>query len=209
MFDNQEFKNLKKQHNNNKIEKEVLERQLLSLNTKFSENSIELENAEKARVVIRKVAKITQDNLKVHISNLVTMAIVSVNKKWPEFKMEIGNSYKRQEINFLFSEKGKEQEPLDSSGFGVVDIAATALNISTWALNKNRPTFIKDEPFRNLSRNNSVAASKMLKMLCEKLKIQMIIVSHDEEITDYADRTFTIKKINDVSQCAVGNNVFV
>jgi DNA repair exonuclease SbcCD ATPase subunit len=200
-FNYEKFSKIKKQHNINKVEKASIERLLFSLKEKKEQSKIDLEAAEKARIIFQKVAKKTQDNLKYRISNLVTTALHSIDKTWPEFKINIETRRNQSEIDFLFLENGKEQDLLDASGHGTVDIAADALKVSIWSLNKNRPAFIKDEPFRNLSSNYSQPASKMLKMLCDKLNIQNIIVSHDTEITDFADRVINVKKIGLKSKC--------
>ena len=82
------------------------------------------------------------------------------------------------EVDFLFSEFGKKQIPKESSGGGAIDIAENGLVLSVWSLNKNRASFIKDEPFSQLSKDHSQSASKMIKMLCDRLKIQIIICRH-------------------------------
>ena len=199
-FDYDEFVKIKETYQEWVTNKKALERLDKSLKAKLAESEILLSHAEKARIVIQEVARLTQENLRFRISNLVTTALLSIRKDWPEFEMAIESRRNQSEIDFFFVEDGQLQDPLESNGYGVVDVAATALNISVWSLNKNRPVFIKDEPFKHLSKDNSKAASKMLKMLCDKLGIQIIMVSHDQEITDHADKIFRVSKKSLISQ---------
>jgi ABC-type sugar transport system ATPase subunit len=55
---------------------------------------------------------------------------------------------------------------------------------------------ILDEPLRFVSAKYQEKASAMIKEISEKLGIQFIIVTHNEVLASYADRTFevTIKK---------------
>lgn len=195
-----EFGLIKKSYEEQKMKKQAIEQMLSSLEDSKAIAEEELEIAEKSRAVLQEVAKITQNNLKVVISNLVTTAMLSVDSEWPSLEVAFESRRNQSEIDFFFNNKGKLQDPLGSSGGGVVDIASIAARISIWSLNKNRPVFILDEPSKFLSKNYSKKASEMLKMLCDKLGLQIIMVSHDSEITDFADRVFRVTKRNRISK---------
>ena len=197
-FDPTEFEKMKELHEGRVVEKKSLKTLYDSLVLKRDEAELNLEASEKARIIIQEVAKLTQNNLKVRISNLVTTALLAVDKDWPEFEMLIETRRNQSEVDFNFIEKGKIHRIPEASG--VVDITSMALRISMWSLNKNRATFIFDEPFKHLSKDRSQAASKMLKMLCNKLGIQIIMVSHDPEITGFADKVFRVVKTGAVSK---------
>jgi len=66
--------------------------------------------------------------------------------------------------------------------------------ITFWSLNKNRPSFALDEPFRNVSPDLQHKVSDMLRMVSEKLGVQIIMVSHQEDINISADKTFLTRK---------------
>jgi len=202
-FSYEQFKKIKENINDKVSERDSVLKMLSVLRNKKTETEIELIKLKKAQIIIQNVSQITQSALTYQISNLVTTALFSVNEEWPEFKMKIETRHNQNEIDFFFYENGCEQDPLESSGYGVCDIASLALNISIWALNKNRPCFINDEPFRNLSVDNLEKASLMLKMLCEKLNIQIIMVSHEDEIAVAADKVFRVSKRKEISSCKV------
>lgn len=189
-----EFAKIKVKLGKLKAKKEVTVTNITAL-TKFRKESFELTNDQAAaRAVLQEVAQQTQDNLKYKLSSLVTIAMQSIFDGPASFEVVIEQRRNQTELDFFVNEFDILQEPLESSGHGLVDIISLALRISYWSLKKNRKTFILDEPFRNLSRDHSVSASKMLKMLCDKLELQIIMVSHDTEITNFADKIFHVSK---------------
>ncbi|MHA2047664.1 MAG: ATP-binding cassette domain-containing protein [Candidatus Thorarchaeota archaeon] len=149
---------------------------------------------KKARIIIQTVAQETQQNLEYHLSDLVTTALHSVFPDDIKFVVKIEIRRGKTECDLLFEEFEKQYKPLEGSGFGPVDVASFALRICFWSLKKNRPTLILDEPFRNVSPDLQHKVSDMVKKLSEKLGIQIIMVSHAEEINMAADRTFTSEK---------------
>lgn len=159
--------------------------------------------AKKARIIIQNAAMQTQNNLRYHISDLCTNGMHSIDPQWPKFVAEFETRRNKTELDLLFEENDTRQTPKASSGFGVVDIATICLRFSIWSLNKNRPFFALDEPFKNLSRNHSDSASKMLRLMCDKLGLQILMVSHDKNIVNFADRSFQCKKMAGVSKVIV------
>ena len=77
----------------------------------------------------------------------------------------------------------------------MVDVASFALRISLWALKnpKSRNTLLLDEPFKNLSRKYLPKASDMLKKLCDRMKLQIIMIAHPPELIEAADRVFNVE----------------
>lgn len=179
--------------------KENIERALAESNEKLEAQEQRYEDALKAREIIQLVAQNTQETLKYHISGLVTTALKSVSKEWPEFAVNMVVRRNQTECDLVFIEDGEECNPIDSSGGGPLDVASFALRIANWSLNKNRPTFWLDEPFKYVSPNLQPKVSQMLKMLCDELKIQIIMVSHAEEINYRADKTFYVGKEGSVA----------
>jgi len=160
-------------------------------------------DAEKARVILQTVAQKTLQNLEFHISNLGTLALKSVSPNFPELSATITIRRNQTEVDFLFKEFDKEQKPLESAGYGAVNIVCYALRVSFWSLNKNRNVMILDEPFRDLSPDLQHKTSEMVTMVREKYNLQHIIVSHAEDLNYAADRTFVVTKTNKRSKVEV------
>ena len=164
------------------------------------ENKLDIANkrhddSKEARILLQLVAKQTQSSLEYHISSLVTSALESVFDEPYEFKVRFTERRNKTECDLLFIKDGEEiGRPIESSGGGAIDVAALALRIAFWSLNKNRPVLILDEPTKYVSVEYQEQVSQMLKMLSDKLGIQFIIITHQKPMAEYADKVFTIKQ---------------
>jgi len=81
------------------------------------------------------------------------------------------------------------------SGGGAVDIAALTLQISLWSIARPRTEgiFILDEPLKWLKgKELPVRGGKIIKDLSSKIGVQIIMVSHSEELIEYADNIIAI-----------------
>lgn len=160
----------------------------------------EVANVSLARNIFQIVGSRTQATLEYHISNIVTLALHSVFDNPPSFKVKFEMRRNKTECDLLFEEQGQEYKPIDASGGGVLDVVSFALRIAFWSIRKNRPTLILDEPFRNVSPDLQSKVSEMIKTISDKLHIQILMVSHAEDINQAADKTFVCTKTNNISE---------
>ena len=150
--------------------------------------------AEKGLALIQIIAQETQKNLEFHLSDPVTTALMAVSSEFPEFKASIEIKRKKTECNLYFVENEIEANPMECSGGGALDVASFALRIGYWSLKKNRPTFLLDEPFRDVSPDLQSKVSEMIKMISERLEVQIVMISHAEQVNYAADKTFIVEK---------------
>ena len=191
----EEFDKIKDSFRDLQARRNLLQEQLLDLEEQHQQLMDRADYGEKARIIFQTVAKKTQSNLEYHISKLVTTALSSVVPDNIEFVVRFEERRNKTECDLLFKEYGVEYKPMDGAGFGSVDIAAFALRIAFWSLKKNRATMVLDEPFRNVSPDLQHKVSDMLQMISNELNIQIIMVSHQEDVNLSADKTFvTMKK---------------
>jgi len=154
-----------------------------------------IKHSERAQVIIQKVAKDTQSQLEIHISDIVSTALETIFDNPYKFKIEFVIKRNKTECELVFEKDGETINPLNGTGGGVVDTASFALRIALWTLQtpKSRNTIILDEPFKWLSKDLIPRASLLLKELSQKLNIQFIIVTHIEGLTEEADKVFNVK----------------
>jgi len=198
-----EFERIKKRFHELQGEKNYLESKLTDVIEQLEFQEVRLDNAKKAREIVQIVAQKTLQNLEFHISKLVTMALRAVFNNPPEFVVHIEVRRNQVECDLLLLDNGAEIKPEDGFGGGVLDVVSFALRITYWSLNKNRHTLILDEPFKFVSPDLQYKVSDMIKLLAEKLQLQIIMVSHAEDINVAADRTFLFTKINRRTQWQV------
>lgn len=180
-------------------EKEQFEKKKIELSEKA-------DNLLKARTVVQIVAEQTQKKLEYHISNLVSMALASVFPEPYIFQLRFVQKRNKTEAELIFSKNGNETDDiLNTGGGGVADIASIALRISLWSIKKTRPTLILDESLKFLhSPEYQEKASQMLKEVSSKLGLQIIMVSDQKNILEYADKVIKIVNYNGISKVENG-----
>lgn len=177
-------------HNKKKKELEEANKVMLALEENLTDH-------EKVREVYQQAALATQRFIESHISSIVTNALQSVFfEKDLEFKVEFDKKRNSTECNLTLLEDGEEYEILDDKGFGVADIASFALRVAYILLDTVDNVIIMDEPFRNLDKERTPYASKMVAELSKKLGIQFIISTHIDDLTEAADKVIRLKLIS-------------
>ena len=73
---------------------------------------------------------------------------------------------------------------LDAAGGGVVDLTSFAQRLAALMLSQpaSRKLLILDEPFRFLSAVYRPTACQLIESLAEEMGVQMVIVTHSEEL---------------------------
>jgi len=196
----EQFKQIQTKFNQLKGKQELLQTQLADTIQNIEVGEIRLKNSKEAREIIQIVAQKTLQNLEFHISKLVTMALMAVFPNPPEFIARIEVRRNQTECDLLLKDHDVEIQPIEGFGGGVLDVVSFALRIAYWSLRKNRHTLILDEPFKFVSPDLQYKISDMIKLLAEKLNLQIIMVSHAEDINVAANKTFLCTKIEGVTK---------
>jgi DNA repair exonuclease SbcCD ATPase subunit len=151
-----------------------------------------------ARNLISEASRVTQEQFKQFVESLVTLAIQSVfPDQGYKFIVDFTLQSNKPQINLLVQQGDKEPYvPEDEQGGALLDVVSFALKIVMWSLEKpkSRNVLIFDEPFRWTGGLTGKAVS-MMKEVSSKMGIQMIIVTHDETLSDIADRSWKISRI--------------
>ena len=152
---------------------------------------------EQAQAFLQKVAQDTQKHLKFQIEDIVNLALETCFPGEYIFQVQFNISRGKTdaELVFLDQKSGRQVDPMNASGGGVVDLTTFALRIACYALEQGIDNvIILDEPFRFLSRDLQERAGEILKILSKRMNLQIIMVSHIGEIIDVADKVFEVKK---------------
>ena len=150
---------------------------------------------EDTQVLLQKTAQETQDNLKVHLEDIVNIALDTCFPGEYSFCMvfELKRGATVCEM-YLEDDNGFTQDPLESNGGGLADIISFALRIAVWSLSKPDNIIVLDEPFKFLSVNLVPLAGQILHDMSKRLGLQFLMVTHDEELVEVADKVFTVTK---------------
>jgi len=159
-----------------------------------------VETFTKARFVLAEVSRQTQEQLKERIEKLVTLCIQSVFDRNFEFKLKFQIKRNKMECEPVIFENGNEFVPKDDMGGGILDIISFALRIVLWGLEtpKSRNLIILDEPFKQCGKLITKAC-QMVKEISKMLGVQIIMVTHSDELIDIADKSWHVQYTNGMS----------
>jgi DNA repair exonuclease SbcCD ATPase subunit len=143
-----------------------------------------LERTQAAQEILQLVAQAVQQQAHEKLSAVVTKCLESVFDDPYEFKIEFERKRGRTEASLRFVRRELDADPLSSTGGGVVDVAAFALRVACLMLHRPRlsKVVILDEPFKFVSAQYREGVRSMLEELAGDLGIQIIMVSHIEEL---------------------------
>lgn len=157
------------------------------------------DDCKQAQHVIQMVAKATQMQVQKRISKVVTSALEAVFPEPYELCLEFVSKRGRTEAVLSLMRQGSEEklDPMTATGGGVVDFTAFALRLCVWSMSKDRArnVFLLDEPFKFVSRDLIPHVGALLREVAERLKIQLIIITHDKAISKEADKAYKIELV--------------
>ncbi len=183
-----------------------LEKSITTLQSEIHLNRKALIQHEKAREVIRIVGLDTQKQLSFHISSITSLALETVFDNPYTLEVEFVQRRNKTECDLLFARDGNRYDPLSASGVGAVDVAAFALRIACWSMQRPRSNnvMILDEPFKHLKGlKENKRVLEMMREISERLGIQILMVSDEriprEDIVEAADKVFEVSIHNGVT----------
>lgn len=152
---------------------------------------------EEAQTFLQKVAKETQEQLSFQIADIVQLALDSCFPGQYEFEVRFETRRGKTEAHLAFIKNGEEVDVMDSAGGGVVDVATFALRIAIWSMGHSDDVIILDEPFRFLSKDLQPAAGEIVRKLSHKLNLQVLMVTHNPDMIEVADKVFKVTMSKD------------
>lgn len=184
---------------------------LLSDQKKWHETMMDSTNAQiafltEARQTVNNVMLATQISLSSFIEEVVTLALKTVFGSEYGFKVQYEVKRNKSEAYLYISKNNELFNAEDSCGGGIIDVASFGLRAALFALAdpKPEPVLILDEPGKYISRGTCISQfGKMLKEVSDLLKIQIIMVSHDQSLIETADRAFQVTQTNGISEVTI------
>jgi len=144
----------------------------------------------KAVELLSIVQKVSQEKIKEGFETLITHALQYVFENDATFELEFGRRGNLQELDFNLKKPGFEEayDILDTDSGGVIDIVSTALRIVLMEIStpKIEGFLLLDEPFTGVSKDEDylIRAKDFIQEIQQKLKRQIIIISHEAVYTE-------------------------
>jgi hypothetical protein len=188
------IQNLRHALEQRKGQKRQIEISLEKTEQTVKEKKRDLRRHEQAREIIREIGLKTQQQLQYNISEITTLALEAVFPYPYQLVAEFVQRRNKTECDLYFDREGIRTDPLSAAGGGAVDVASFALRVASWSMQfpRSRNTLILDEPFRYLSTNLLPKAGEMLQQISKQLNLQIIMITHEEELAENADKAFHI-----------------
>lgn len=178
---------------------------------KSKENEIEnlkkkRENLDKARIFLIKSAEYQREQIKTEFENIVSQALQYIFNEEIYFEIDIKEVRGRAEAEFfiksvrngVITRTGIET----SRGDGVADIVGLALDIAKieCANPKNLGPLILDEPAKQVSQEHIENIGTFLKEISDAFGRQIIMVTHNRKLADFADTKYEVRLNGTVSE---------
>ncbi|RLC88843.1 MAG: hypothetical protein DRJ03_00980 [Chloroflexi bacterium] len=160
----------------------------------------ELENKHstliKTRELFLRVAQLTQSVFKQSVENPQTMAIQSVFNRPFQFELQFDQARNNATCTPVVREGDVIFYPKDDMGGGIIDLVSITLRFILWSLShpRTRKIFILDEPLKFIGKGALLQrAGAMLQELSRRMGFQLIIVTHEDELAEIADKAYHIE----------------
>jgi len=172
----------------------VLRRQLMEIIKDRKKLRYDFDVVVEAKVIVQTVAKETQKRIEYQVSELVTTTLSATFPEPYKFALKFEERRNKTEADLIFM-KGKNEtdDILFTGGGGVADVASFIIGIAIFSINPARPVIIRDEAFKFLhSPEFQEKVSKIIKRICDKFNLQIILISDQPSLYKEADNVIDI-----------------
>ena len=180
-----------------------IELQITNLESDISKKEENIILLEEFRAIFIESAKVMRDKAKAHFEKIITDALQFISQD-SAYKFVIEESIVRGKPAYEFYIESMvngeicKKKPEDSCGGGFIDIIAITAKVAYLQIFNNpkimNACFIMDEPCKMVSEQMSVKAAEYIKFLGKQFGLQIIMVTHNENIAAIADKTFVVTK---------------
>ena len=158
---------------------------------------------EKVITILTAAATASRDNARQHFEKIITDALqfISQSKDYEFMIKELtGRAKASYEFYIKSTVNGVEciQKPEDANGGGFVDIISVAAKYAYLEIFNDpkimNATLFYDEPGKMISEQMSVKFAEYIKFLGSHYNRQTIMITHNDNLSSVADKTFLVRK---------------
>lgn len=189
--------------------KKRLEKKLKQKTKEMNETKKTIETLEQVRILLQRTSEYAREQIKQQIELLVTHCLQFVFGPNIEFSIELVEARSRTEAHFYvistYDDYKVKTKPQDARGGGIVDVISLALRIAviqSTNLYKDGP-LILDEPAKHVSDEYIVNVAQFLKQISEVFQTQIIMVTHNNYLSEIADLAYNVELKDGCSIMAV------
>jgi DNA repair exonuclease SbcCD ATPase subunit len=200
-------------YNSQQGRKEQLEETRENISQQLIEAKEKIDLLDQVNIYLQQVSDYARQQAKEQIEALVTQALQFVFGEQFSFEVEIEEKRSRPAAEFyVVSQYGNQtikNRPQDSRGGGVVDVVSLALRVAvlqTFSRPKIIGPLVLDEPAKHVSDEYITRVTKFLKNVSEMYERQIIVVTHQQHLSQVADKSLLVELDGSKSQVSTNNN---
>jgi len=188
-------------------ENDLLKRQIESCEQKILELIGNLQIGQEALVFLEDLANSRRGAMKGKIETIVTEAVQLIYG--PSYRIELSYSVKNNrsclEIEMVRStESGEVRRDMGGFGGGVADTISVPLRLMVLMGSKQTDKVcVLDECWKHMDLERIELVGKFLRLLADKLGMQIIMCSHHEKMREFSDMTYEVSETGGVSKVEV------
>lgn len=153
---------------------------------------------DKVVLLLQETGKHAREQSKTSMETLVTLALRHVFGPEYSFKIELPEHAGRPTAEFFVTSpvggESLQTKPQESRGGGVVDVVSLGLRVAM--LETYQPKIggplVLDEPAKHVSDDYIQAVAEFLKRFSERYRRQIIMVTHNDHISDTAETSYRV-----------------
>lgn len=147
--------------------------------------TLAVQHTQAAQEILQLVAQAVQQRVHEKISEVVSSCLATVfDDAAYQFRIQFERKRGKTEASLRFVRGELDVDPITAAGGGMIDVAAFALRVACLMLHRPRLSrvVVLDEPFKFVSAQYRDNVRLMLEGLAKDLSIQIIMVTHIEEL---------------------------
>jgi hypothetical protein len=177
-------------------ENDLMHRQIADMEKRIMASVDSLEVGKEALTFLEELANSRRGHMKGKIESVITEAVQLIYG--PTYKVELSYSVKNNrsclEIEMVRPVKaGEIRRDMNGFGGGMADTISVPLRLMVLMGSKETDKVcILDECWKHIDTSRVELVGKFLRMLADKLNVQLLFCSHHDIMTDFSDKTYRV-----------------
>jgi DNA repair exonuclease SbcCD ATPase subunit len=194
------------------VDSQIAEARVIATRVKKVKEEIDLSSQDvdlynKVAITLASIGEQRQADAQKTIEELVTRGLTTIFSEDISFHVVQSQRGKTPEVKFLVNSRGPngatvETSVMDSRGGGMAAVVGFLLRLVVMLLSKDHkePVLILDETFSHVSVEYERPLAEFLKELSDKTNVQIIMVTHSDAFSEFADRRYQFSQTDGVTQ---------
>ena len=201
---------LRSEYNQAQGKLELLQEDLAEAETSLQKTQDDIAIWNQVQALFGKASEFARQQLRLKIQSTVSAALQAVFERDDisfeiDLKVSGGQPVANWYVKSIYGDTVVSGDPQDSRGGGVSDMVSLALRLSLLELARPKPggILLLDEVGKHVSKEYAQNVAVFLKQYAQKSGRQIILITHQSELADMADKSYRVSQNNGISEVEV------